>query len=291
MGAFAVAQPYLARALAMAERLGDPTVLVLILSERSMTMFPFGEWEQAWADGERAAGLARQIGPSCRATVTRFCVGQLALVRGDEELAVANFEEAFDLAAASGDTRVLRWVQTALAERDLVEAHPDRAQQRLLPLLDRFGEPETLVTLLLPFLAWAHLDLGAVEEAEMVVLQAVMRARAHGLRVGLVDGLRVQAMMLARRERWQPAAEALEEALNLARAAPFPYAEAKALFVYGQLHAARGEPVRARERYEAALTILNRLGERLYAVHVERALHGLAPGTPGETSPDKLTGN
>jgi hypothetical protein len=53
---------------------------------------------------------------------------------------------------------------------------------------------------------------------------------------------------------------------------PYPYAEAKALHVYGQLHAAKGEPALAREKYEAALAILTRLGEWLYRSHVERAL-------------------
>jgi hypothetical protein len=52
---------------------------------------------------------------------------------------------------------------------------------------------------------------------------------------------------------------------------PYPYAEAKALYVYGLIRAARGEPDRARARYDAAMAILARLGERLYAEHVERA--------------------
>jgi tetratricopeptide (TPR) repeat protein/transcriptional regulator with XRE-family HTH domain len=275
MGAFAVAQPYLARSLAEAERLGDPTVLQVILSVRSMTLFSAGQWDEAGADGERALGIARQIGPSVRSIMPRLCVGQLALARGAQEVAEAYCKEALDLATACGDMRVVRGVQSALAERDLVEAHPDRALQRLLPLLDRFGEQETLVTLLLPFLAWAHLDLGAVQEAESKVLEAVTRARAHQLRVALVDGLRVQAMTHATQERWQLAAEALDEALELAHTAPFPYAEAKALYVYGHLHAAQGEPLRARARYEAALAILKQVGERLYAKHIEYALRAL----------------
>ena len=53
---------------------------------------------------------------------------------------------------------------------------------------------------------------------------------------------------------------------------PQPYAEAQALWVYGQVHEARGEPDLARERYGAALAILNPLGERLYAESIERAL-------------------
>jgi hypothetical protein len=62
---------------------------------------------------------------------------------------------------------------------------------------------------------------------------------------------------------------------------PLPYAEAKARYGYGQLYAAKGESEPAREQYRAALAILDRLGERLYAEHVERALAELdASGAP-----------
>jgi hypothetical protein len=72
--------------------------------------------------------------------------------------------------------------------------------------------------------------------------------------------------------RRQEAEAALEETLALCRTLPCPYAEAKALAVYGQLHAARGEPERARERYMAARAICEQLGERLYRPQIERAL-------------------
>ncbi len=68
---------------------------------------------------------------------------------------------------------------------------------------------------------------------------------------------------------------ALREAIQVAREVLYPYAEAKARYVYGQLHAAKGEPELAREQFEAALAICGRLGERLYAVRIERALAAL----------------
>ncbi len=92
------------------------------------------------------------------------------------------------------------------------------------------------------------------------------------MRPALADALRIQALLGIRQHYWGEAQNALEEALALCREMPYPYAEAKALYVYGLLHQARGEPAPARERLEAALVILNRLGERLYAEHVERVL-------------------
>lgn len=87
----------------------------------------------------------------------------------------------------------------------------------------------------------------------------------------------MKALLLLQSSHWQAAQETLEEALTLAQAMPAPYAEAKALYVYGRLHQAQGEPEQAREHWEAALAILNRLGERLYAEQIEQTLAGLAP--------------
>jgi hypothetical protein len=60
--------------------------------------------------------------------------------------------------------------------------------------------------------------------------------------------------------------------LALARQMPYPYAEAKALSTYGDLLVANGQPERARDQYEAALTILRSVGEVLYTERIERAL-------------------
>ena len=59
---------------------------------------------------------------------------------------------------------------------------------------------------------------------------------------------------------------------------PYPYAEAKALYVYGQLRTAQGEHDQARASFEEALAILNRLNERLYATRVECALASYQAG-------------
>ncbi len=88
----------------------------------------------------------------------------------------------------------------------------------------------------------------------------------------MVDLWRIQALIQLQRGAWSEAERTLEAALAMSRDMRYPYAEAKALSVSGQLQAAQGEPERARECYEQALAICARLGERLYALHVERLL-------------------
>ena len=86
------------------------------------------------------------------------------------------------------------------------------------------------------------------------------------------DHLRVKTLLAMKQKRWQDAEKYLDEAVSLAHSMPYPYAEAIALYVYGQLYASIGIPTQAAEKFIEALAILYRLGERLYAEHVERAL-------------------
>jgi tetratricopeptide (TPR) repeat protein len=127
----------------------------------------------------------------------------------------------------------------------------------------------------LALLAWAHLELGELAEAEQVGAEAIARMRADNDRLDLVDALRVQAMVATRQERWPEAEQALEEGLTLARSMPCPYAEGRLLHVCGEMHAQKGAPGLARKRLEAALTIFRRLGARQDAAWVEQAITDL----------------
>jgi tetratricopeptide (TPR) repeat protein len=172
-------------------------------------------------------------------------------------------------------------VQSLLAERDLRAGHPHAVRTRLAPRLDRPGADRTLledgwqVMPLLVLLAWAHLELGEVTRAAEMVAQAIIRERVSHTRLALVEALWVQAMALTRQERWAAAEHALEEGLALARSMPYPYAEARLLHVYGQMHARKGEPEPARVRLEAALAIFERLGARKDTERVEQAIADL----------------
>ena len=123
----------------------------------------------------------------------------------------------------------------------------------------------------------AYLDLGNQAQAQTIVSQAIVRAEEEPNRLALVDALRVRAMAAIQQARWQEAEGALEQVLAITRAMPYPYAEAKALYVYGLLHVAKSESQLACARLEAALAILKKLGERMYAGHVEHTLAALEP--------------
>jgi tetratricopeptide (TPR) repeat protein/transcriptional regulator with XRE-family HTH domain len=275
-GEFERDRHYTERALEVAERLGDPTVIAFMRCQRGGPAFNLGVWDQAQEDFEGAVAMSRPLSASWAAAWPPLMLGQLCLAQGRRTPATEYLAEALALAERNGDLQALRAAHAALAEGELVEGQPKAALARLTPLGDRAGQEESDVTKLLPLVAWAHMDLGELDRADAVLQQASVRASARQMRPALADALRLRGRLAARQGRWHEAAEALEEALSLSQAMPYPYGEAKVHYAYGRLLSRRGEPGPVRDRLEAALAILNRLGERLYAAPVERAIAALS---------------
>src|SRR5262249_41955770 len=180
------------------------------------------------------------------------------------EAASQHFAEAMGLAERSHDLALLRGIHRALAEQELLFGQPEAARARLTPLLDQADQEELDVTELLPLLAWAMLDCGDRAEAEALLSACLRRARAQEALLVVPDALRIQARLERQRECWAKAEAALDEALILCRTMRYPYAEAKALFAYGQLRIQQCEPQPAHECFEAALAVCSRLGQPLY---------------------------
>src|SRR5262249_26259793 len=143
---------------------------------RGRNAFFRGDWTQAKIDLEESLrrseelASANQLRPGlfaiARSDFFHFGVGLLRQVEGARDEATRFFNE--ELARAASQTirpMALRWTQMTLAERDLLDGHPEEACARLEPLLDRGGCHETDVTRFLPLLAWAYLKLGAEARA------------------------------------------------------------------------------------------------------------------------------
>jgi tetratricopeptide (TPR) repeat protein len=256
----------------VAERLGDPSQIGLLWCNRGQIAFSEGAWARARDCLERSAATLGQVGASRTSAWPPLALGQLCLAEGKWEKAARFLEEAIILAERRPDREALRHAHSILAERDLLESNATAARDRLAPLLDRPEEQEAKVAPLLPLLAWAHLELGDEEQAARELAEASARATPQDMRPVLADAARVQALLAMRRHDWAAAETAIESSLRLAREMPHPYAEAKALYIYGLLLGAQEQPERAHERCEAAYTLCQRLGERLYAGHIERVL-------------------
>jgi hypothetical protein len=266
---------YADRAVEVAERRGDPGPLTDLVCSRGVVAFYMGDWSRARQDFERVRTISRQIGASYPHgdTPALLPLARLALAEGRWDLVSPSCTEALALAQESGEVSGQRDAHELLAELDLRTGRPQEAYARLAPVRDHPGVEERGVTPLRVLLAWAHLELGENEAAQTVIADALRRLRADDDRLGLVDALRVQALIQMASGRWVEAAASLEEGLALAGAMPYLYGESRLLHVYGQLHAQRGDLRAARERLEAALAIFRRLGARK---DVERAEQDLA---------------
>jgi tetratricopeptide (TPR) repeat protein len=217
---------------------------------------------------------------------TLLRLARLHLVEGEWAMAARYAEEWLPWAERTGD---LPDIHGLLAERELLEGRPDAALARLTPLLDHPGTAPIELTPLLPLVAWAHLERGEVAAAAEAVARGIAPARAQHHRLALVDALRVQAMIATRQRCWAQAEQALEEGLALARGMPYPYAEARLLYVSGALHAQKGEPEPACERLEEALAIFRRLGARKDVERVEQATAELLLSTPDTVASTVIT--
>jgi tetratricopeptide (TPR) repeat protein/transcriptional regulator with XRE-family HTH domain len=278
-GEFQRGSRHVARALQVAQKLGNPVLMGESIRILGLFAFLSGDWGRARENFARAGAIYRQIAlspSSCEAGDLLGARGHLSQQEGAWEEAYRYLEESRIIFAPWGKLSGLRGVQSVLAEGDILGGRPAAARARLIPLLDRAGREERFVTThVLPVLAWAHLELGDVDQSRRVITDAIRRARAGKYWLSLVDGLRVQALVALRQRRWVEAESSLEEGLALARAMPNPYGEGRLLEEAGRLHRDRGDPAAARERLAAALAIFRRLGARKDSEQTEQLLAAL----------------
>jgi tetratricopeptide (TPR) repeat protein len=275
-GEFEQCKRYAERALVAAQQLGAPAIIADMTIRLGASAFFNGDWAQARHYYEQVQTIHRQIGiapTSCAYADLLLNLGRLRLAEGDWEAASRYLEESRTIFEPQAKRMGLRAVQSLLAERDVLAGQPEAARARLLPLLDRWGVEEWIVTThVLPALAWTCLEQGNTNQGAKLVADAIRRARAQNYRLGLVEALRVQAMLALRQGHWDEAECALEEGLALSRSIPYPRGEGRLLQVSGELHVQQGELEAARERLEAALAIFGRLGARKDAERAQQAI-------------------
>lgn len=274
-GEFARSTRNVERALGLAGQLSDLLATELLLVRRGLNAFATGDWRQANSDYQQAQGVARQLDATWVSPYVALGPGLLQLAKGDLDAANHLLEDAAALAEQIGDLQALRLAQATLAERDLMAGLPAAAHARLSPLLDRPGQQEALVTYLLPYLAWACLDLGQQDEAHEQLQECLMRAHGEDIRLALVDALRVRVMQMTRQSEFAEAELSLDEGLRLSHELPYPYAEAKLLFAGGLAAHAQGSDDLARDRLQRARDAMRALDENFYLPHVEKALASL----------------
>jgi len=257
-------QNYAAKAQVSTPQIENPQLLPEMLNLLALQAWADGDWNQSLAHLELARSLLDQATNAWVLAQVLIGLGAVKLFRGQGGGA-HDLEEAHRLIE---HPFIEQWIVIILSECELVRGDAAAASARLEPLLE---EANIFTDYVLIGMGWAALQSDP-EKAATLIEQGITLARSTQSQRGLTDGLRIRALLAMQQKQWQAAEQSLEEALQVSRSMPFPYGEAKALYVYGLLHQAKTEPERAHEWLEGALAILNRLGERLYAEQVERAL-------------------
>jgi transcriptional regulator with XRE-family HTH domain/tetratricopeptide (TPR) repeat protein len=294
----------LARMLETATKLVDLNFMTSTLGALALNAFALGDWDTSTSYLERAAKLLHGD-ESTQSNAPAVGLSVLDALRSDHVPSSSGTLAELERVA---DERVRVWAVAILSELDLLAGRAEVAAARLQSEIER-AQPTSasvphmrtdtawvdaglysplpaagLVTRLLVYAAWADFELGDRTRSHETLARARQLADSHGNRMALVDIERVAAMLALREGRWDEAEQALEQALAICLHAPYPYAEAKVRYLYGQADAAAGRPADARQQYHAALAVCARLGERRYRAHVERAL-ALLPGDAGPAYP------
>jgi len=277
-GRFALGRPIIERALRLAEQAGALALAVLARHKRALFEFGLGHWDLARRDWDEAIVVARQLGADWLLAGMTWSLAYLQLCAGDRQ-AERTIAEALHMGATTRPEEVRVSLAFARAEADLLAGRALEARGRLLSADDPINYDifwYDLQTGCLPPLAWAHAETGAEDAAQAITQPILAKPVEVGSCLLRVGALGVQAMLARKRAAWTEAGQALDEALHLCSLMPYPYGEVKIRFEYGRMFAARGDSTAARERFEHALAICDRLGEGLYRTYIERDLRRLA---------------
>jgi tetratricopeptide (TPR) repeat protein len=244
------------------------------LTGLSAALTQLGRWPEARRHAARAADRARSGPRVAFSAWPMLQMGDQCILEGEWDEADRYLEEAMEVAAEIDDSQWHQWGCSSLAELALMRGDPDQA----LAHLQRGGEPKPWGThaIAVPVpLASIYLATGALDQAEDLIGQGLEEATASRLPPELVPWLRMRAVLLTMRERWDEAARTFEEAVSLPRSLPYPYAEAQALYEWGRMELRRERPEDARNLLTQALEIFQRLGARPYVEWTEQALADL----------------
>jgi tetratricopeptide (TPR) repeat protein len=258
----------------LVEPIGLPAQLAHHLGLLSSHLCILGDWNQAHIHIDAAGAIIRSAEMQWEEPLM-LCLrvrGQLSLAEGRWADAADYLQECIAVCEQPGNVKFLAQAHMVLAELDLLQGHADVVRTRLETVLARSDLSAADVTGLLPLLAWAHLQMDDPVRAEANVKLAVERATATGMRLYLVDALRVKGMVERHRRQPQEAERTFRDALELARALRYARAEGWILYESGLNQNDEGNREVALRRLEEALVISRRLSIKPLVERTEHAI-------------------
>jgi tetratricopeptide (TPR) repeat protein len=274
-GEFERSDQLLQRLLEVAQHEMNVTRTAYALNSLGRNSFFEGSWKEAKSYVERAYALCQDAGHSWVSPYPCFELGRLYLAQGEWSRAIAYLEECIAVANEIGDRPALRSGERLLAELDLSRGDPHLALERLTPLYEAMSSTEVDAAYLIPTLAEAYVDAEDYAQAQHLLTPFLQADSDHSPRIGRMEGLRVQGILLARQNRWEEALNAFERALTLVPT--YPYGRARVLYGYAESHIRAGNANEAYPLLAEAVTIFRRLGARHWRQCATEVLQTLSP--------------
>jgi tetratricopeptide (TPR) repeat protein len=213
---------YRRRAIAAAERLGDPHLIAGMVSNLGGALYFVGRFDDARQAFLRALAILRSAGDSWYLAYPTGGLAGIALKYGELEEAERYAEESLAAAERTGDPERIYNAHNLLAQIERRRGNPVAARDRLVPLIERLGRESAHLGSVLPSLSGAHAEIGELDQAEEVADRAVTLLTRTNDRISLVHALQARARIRMAQGRWDDARAVLGEAADLARQINYP---------------------------------------------------------------------
>ncbi|MGI8967959.1 MAG: tetratricopeptide repeat protein [Chloroflexota bacterium] len=276
LGQFLPALDYWKRAFTVRERTGGPDTVSFDLANLAEVQTLLGNWKDARAAVERGVSIEARRNVSWTSTYPTLLAGSLEFLEGNVDAAEQLASEGLVMAERTHDAQGLHMARKLLGQVEWRRGRTEAALALLTPLLSDPQTPNPQTAFAAPLVIEALLDIGAVEQAGAMAAEAVEQAIRRNHELALVDLLRARGLVLRRQGLREDAGHAFEASVTLARQMPYPYAEARALHVWGEMLITDGAKQEGLTRLGEALTIFQRLGARLDSEETEQAMTALS---------------
>lgn len=261
------------RGLAVAEQTGDPSQIGFALGWVGHYHTILGDFGVARDFCERGVALLDDLGPSWNSVYPVLFLATLDEMEGKEG-AEASLRHVLDMAVDNRDQQAMLEALRSLVRITLRQGNPGEAQALVHKVMEaspqqaaRFwGHTAT------SHLAWVLLELGDEIGAERTVQESLASPVLQIAAYDRVTVLRILGLVRGYRGQHHEASAAFEESLTLARSFPAPFEEALTLFHYGSTLSRAEQREAARQRFDAAQALFQRLGAAPYERQTELAL-------------------
>ena len=269
--------------------LGDESWRPWLLYQMSELECRAGNWEEATRLADQACESAERTGQRGVRGFALYSRALVAACRGDVDLARRSAEDGLSASDEGGTVTAAALNRSVLGFLALTQGNHHGALAHLVPVreaLEAMSLADPGVVRCRPDEIEAHLALGHLDEAEVLLDRLTEQAVATGRAWALAAAARDRGLLRAARGDPDGALADLDRSQKELAALGQPFERARSLLAEGTVRRRARQKRAARETLESALAIFESLGARLWAERTRGDLLRIGGRPP---TPDALT--